>query len=336
VLTYRKVVFTSPWKVEIQRDGIDDTKIPADHVLLRKTYSLISAGTELACLSGNEGWFPLPGVPGYCSVGEIVKKGVAVNDYEVGDKIFCYGNHSEYELIQAAGVFLKVPEGIGERYVPFVRMATIAATAVRTSNIEFGDFVAVTGQGLVGNIAGQLARLQGAFTIVLDICQKRLELAKKCGADYIINPATSDAKTEISKITGGRMVSTLIDATGSPAVVAANLDIIAQNGEMILLGSPRGEYRSDLTPVLNKCHLAPFNIAFKGAHEWKYPVNELPFVKHSLERNSKIMFQLIGSGRLRMEALLSRVLKPEHCQEAYDQLRNCKDDSMGIVFDWTK
>jgi 2-desacetyl-2-hydroxyethyl bacteriochlorophyllide A dehydrogenase len=336
MLTYNKVVFTSPWKVELLKDSIDETRIPADHVLFKKTYSLISTGTEMACLSGGEGWFPLPGVPGYCCVGEIVSKGAAVEEYEVGDKIFCYGNHSEYEIIKEGGIFLKVPENIEEKYVPFIRMATIAATAVRASNIEFGDYVAITGQGLVGNIAGQLAKLQGAFTIALDICEKRLELAKKCGADHIINPATCDVRTEITKITGGRMVSTLIEATGSPAVAVANLDIIAQNGEMILLGSPRGEYMSNLTPVLDKCHLAPFNITFKGAHEWKYPVNEVPFVKHSLERNSKIMFQLIKSGRLHLDALLTQVLRPEACQEAYDKLRSFKDDYMGIVFDWTK
>jgi 2-desacetyl-2-hydroxyethyl bacteriochlorophyllide A dehydrogenase len=336
MLTYDKVVFASPWKVELQKKSLDETRIPADHVLLKKTYSLISTGTELACLSGGEGWFPLPGVPGYCCVGEIIKKGATVKNCEIGDKIFCYGNHSEYELIKQEGIFLKVPEGIEEKYVPFVRMATVAATSIRTSNIEFGDYVAISGQGLVGNIAGPLARLQGAFTIVMDICGKRLDLAKKCGADYVINPATCDAKAEIAKITNGKMVSTLIDATGSPAVAVANLDMIAQNGEMILLGSPRGEYRSDLTPVLNKCHLAPFNITFKGAHEWKYPVNEAPFVKHSLERNTKIIFQLIRSGRIHLDILLTQIMKPAACQDAYDKLRNFKDDYMGIVFDWTK
>ena len=334
MLEYDKIVFTSPWKAELLKDSIDDDNIPTGCVLLKKTYSLISPGTELACLSGTESWFPLPGVPGYCCVGEIVKKGAAVEEYEVGNRIFYYGSHSEYEVVKAEGIFLKVPEGIDEKIIPFVRMATIAATAVRVSDIELGDYVAVTGQGLVGNMAAQLAKAQGAVTIAVDICEKRLDTARKCGTDYILNPLSCNVRDEIAGITEGRMVSTLIEATGSPAVLPENLNIIAKNGEMILLGSPRGEYVDNLTPILNKCHLAPFNITLKGAHEWIYPVNREAFVKHSLERNSRIMFELIKRSRLCIEPLLTEVMKPASCQDAYDKLRNLREDYMGIVIDW--
>ncbi|MHB8061984.1 MAG: zinc-dependent alcohol dehydrogenase [Ruminiclostridium sp.] len=334
MLEYKKVVFTKPWEVQLQKDSIDDKAIPSGNVLLKKTYSLISTGTELACLSGGESWFPLPGVMGYCCIGEIVAKASDVTNYDIGDKIFCYGSHTEYEIIPTTGIFLKVPKGINSKYIPFVRMATIAATSVRTSNIEFGDYVLVTGQGLVGNMAAQLAKLQGGIVIAVDICQNRLDLSKKCGIDYTLNSKESNVKEEIKKITSGKMVSTCIEATGSPAVEAANLELIAQNGELILLGSPRANYSVNLTDVLNHCHLAAYNVTFKGAHEWKYPVNEDTFVKHSLERNSKIMFELIKTDRICIDGLITEILKPENCQLAYDNLKNKKDDYMGILFDW--
>ncbi|HEY5586214.1 MAG TPA: zinc-binding alcohol dehydrogenase [Ruminiclostridium sp.] len=334
MLHYKKVVFTKPWEVELQKDNIDDKNIPSGNVMLKKIYSLISTGTELACLSGGESWFPLPGVMGYCCIGEIVAKASDVVDYDIGDKIFCYGSHTEYEIIPTTGIFLKVPEGIDSKYIPFVRMATIAATSVRTSNIEFGDYVLVTGQGLVGNMAAQLAKIQGGIVIAVDICQNRLDISKGCGIDYTLNSKECDIKEEIKKITGGKMVSTCIEATGLPSVEAANLELIAQNGEIIFLGSPRANYSVNLTDVLNHCHLAAFNVTFKGAHEWKFPVNEDSFVKHSLERNSKIMFEFFKTGRICLEGLVTEVVKPESCKAAYDSLRNKKDDYMGIIFDW--
>ncbi len=334
MLEYRKVVFVKPWEVELQKDMIDDRNIPSGHVLLKKQYTLISTGTELACLSGGESWFPLPGVMGYCCIGEIVNKAGDVNDYDIGDKIFCYGSHTEYEILPAKGIFLKVPEGLEARYVPLVRMATVAATSVRTSNIEFGDYVLVTGQGLVGNMAAQLAKIQGGIVIAADICQKRLDISKKCGIDYTVNSRECDLEEEIRRITSGKMVSTCIEATGLPSIAAADLSLIAKNGEIIFLGSPRANYSVNLTEVLNHCHLADFNVTFKGAHEWKYPVNEDSFVKHSLERNSKIMFEFFKNGRISLESLITETVKPEKCIEAYDNLRNKKDDYMGIVFDW--
>lgn len=331
---YRKVVFVKPWEVQLQEDRMDDRNIPSGHVLLRKIYSLISTGTELACLSGNESWFPLPGVMGYCCIGEIAAKADDVANFDIGDKIFCYGSHTEYEILPTTGIFLKVPDGIDDKCVPLVRMATIAATAVRTSNIEFGDYVLVTGQGLVGNMAAQLANIQGGFVIAADICQKRLDISKRCGIDYTLNSGQCDIAEEIKKITSGKMVSTCIEATGSPSVAAGSLGLIARNGEIILLGSPRASYNVNLTDVLNHCHLAAYNVTFKGAHEWKYPVNEDSFVKHSLERNSKIMFELFKTGRICLEGLITEVVKPETCQAAYDNLRNNKDEYMGIMFDW--
>ncbi len=335
MLEYKKVVFAGPWRVELQKDTVDEQNIPAGHVLLKKLYSLISTGTELACLSGGESWFPLPGVMGYCCIGEIVNKAPDVSDYEIGDKIFCYGSHTEYEILPVTGIFLKVPEGMDDRYVPLVRMATIAATSVRTSNIEFGDYVLVTGQGLVGNMAAQLAKIQGGIVIAADVCQKRLDISEKCGIDYTVNSKECDLEEEVKRITSGKMVSTCIEATGLPAVGASNLKLLAQNGEIIFLGSPRAPHNVNLTEVLNHCHLAAFNVTFKGAHEWKYPVNEDAFVKHSLERNSKIMFNFIKNGRINVSGLVTEIIKPEKCMEAYDNLRNKKDDYMGIVFDWT-
>ncbi|MDR0639845.1 MAG: zinc-binding alcohol dehydrogenase [Spirochaetaceae bacterium] len=336
MLDNKKIVFEKPWEARLRREAFDDGTVPAGEALLRKIYSLVSTGTELACLSGNEGWFPLPGVPGYSCVGEVVKTGTGVKDFVPGDRVFCYGNHSLYELAPVSGIFLRVPQEIDSRWVPFVRMASIAATAVRASNIEWGDYVAVTGQGLVGNMAMQLAKLQGAQVIAVDIADSRLRVSEKCGADLVINSSKEKVAEKIKSFTNGDMVSTLIEATGVPPSAEKAVEWIGQNGEMIFLGSPRGKYETDVTPFLNKIHLAGFNVTLKGAHEWRYPVAKTPFVKHSLERNSALIMALIRRKKLVLEPLLTEIADPDNCFNVYTHLKNKKETCMGILFDWTK
>ncbi len=334
----KRIVFTGPGQIEIQHENIDLTPQHEYEVVVKTHYSLISAGTELACLSGSETWFKFPSTPGYTSVGEVVSAGQSVTHVAIGDVVYGWGGHAAYnriDLRQPSALCLKVPDGISENLVPFARMATIAMTSLRISDIELGDYVAVVGMGLVGNLAAQLARLQGAFVIGVDLSEKRLARAAECGASSTLQMNGTDSATRIRALTDGRGVSTLIEATGIPSVVPDVLPFVSKYGEMILLGSPRGQFETNLTPILNYVHLDPLGcITFKGAHEWRYPVHKDPFVKHSIERNSQIALNLIKSGSLKIQPVLTHILRPEEAVKAYQGLKEQKDDYVGVVFDW--
>ncbi|TVX97395.1 zinc-dependent alcohol dehydrogenase [Cohnella terricola] len=332
----KEIVFTAPWEVEVREAALSPKALAAHEVLVKKKYTLISPGTELACLSGNEKWFRMPGVPGYAAVSEVVETGNGVTDFAKGDLVFHYGDHSAYQVVSAEGVFLKVPPGIPLQWVPFTRMATVAFTSVRVSDIELGDHVVVTGLGLIGNMASQLAKLQGATVFGIDFSEHRLQMAAKTGLDAGFSAGSEDVHDQIKQLTNGEGVSALIEATGVPKAVVDNLPLLARYGELILLGSPRGEYQTNVTEVLNYVHLINYgSLTFKGAHEWRYPVARDPFVKHSLVRNSQIVFDLMANKKLQIEPLISHVLKPEEAPTAYEGLKNDKERYHGVVFDWS-
>ena len=172
------VLFTGPDRVEVGQ--IDSDFLPlGDHDVLAQThYSLISAGTELACLSGVEAWFSFPATPGYASVGEVVAAGAKVTAVAAGDIVYSMGGHCQYQRIDTANpraLCVKVPVGMDLSQAVFTRMVCVAFTALRISTIELGDYVAVTGLGLVGNFAAQLAGLQGGRVIGLDLSERRVE-----------------------------------------------------------------------------------------------------------------------------------------------------------------
>ena len=333
----RKIVFAAPQTVEVQQEQVVTDGLGDDELLVESLYSAVSAGTELACLSGTEAWFPFPRVPGYAAVGRVVALGNAVTGLREGEVVLHYGGHQSYNRRTLGDFLVPVPEGIDLQVAPMTRLASVAFTSIRVSSIEAGDFVAVAGLGPVGNLAAQLAQIQGGRVIGVDVSAGRIELARKCGIAQTIDASREDAAERIREITGGEGVETVIDATGSPRAIVAEMRWVAKRGELILLGSPRGEVQGDLTELLSGVHLWPRGcVTLKGAHEWRYPVMHDPNAKHSLERNSRVAWWLQQTGKLQMDKLITHVVSPADAAAAYEGLRTRKDEYLGVVFDWSE
>lgn len=337
-MKYQSVLFTGANSIELGELEGDFFPLGAYDVLARTQVSLISAGTELACLSGVEAWFGFPGTPGYASVSEVVAVGAAVRGISEGDLVYGMGGHRQYQLYDTCNpraLCVKVPPGLDAAQAVFTRMICVSFTALRISSIELGDYVAVTGLGLVGNFAAQLAQLQGGNVIGLDLSARRAQLARDCGIRHALQLDPATVADDIAAITGAAEVTTLIEATGNPRALPGALPWVGRYGEVILLGTPRGAFQSDVTELLSQVHLdGNGSLSFKGAHEWRYPVQRDAFVKHSILRNAELALDYISSGALQVAPLHTHTLPPARAAEAYAGLRDKKDDYIGVVFDW--
>ncbi len=337
-MKYRKLLVPEIGKVILVEEEWNEKISGPRDVIIRNHFSHISAGSELPAIDGLESWFNIPGTPGYTAVGEVLEIGEAVDHVMPGDLVYTYGPHAELFRIDSGdrwhGACVKLPEGIRADHAAFTHMAGIAMTAIRNSNIELGDDVAVTGMGAIGILAAQLAQLQGARVIATDPEPSRRELARQCGIMPVLDPMLPDMRDQIMSMTNEKGVSTLIDASGMSNVIVQSIDFVTLYGEVILLGTPRSPYETNLTSVLQHFHLLPHCLTMKGALEFIYPTHQVEFSKHSIERNAAIILSLIESGRLLIGPIHSHTMKPSDAQIAYDGLRNNKDEFMGVVFDW--
>ena len=333
----REVTFKEPWTVELTEIQIDTENLTPSDIVVETEATIVSAGTELAILSGNEGWARLPFTPGYGSVGRVLAVGSGVTEFAVGDRVFSYAKHASVTTIPTRLV-LPVPEGLDPKKAVLARMAQVSFTSVRISDVELGDIVAVQGLGLVGNLAAQLMALSGATVIGIDISESRLATARACGLEHVINATEQDPVARVREISGGAMCQTVVEATGIPDQVVAACRLAGKPAEVILLGSPRGELHADAMELLNSVHLwAQNSVTLKGAHEWRYPAYQDPegFAKHSLARNIGIAFDLMMKGRLHTDELITHTVSPARCADVYENLRNRNEDYFGVVFDWT-
>ncbi len=137
------------------------------------------------------------------------------------------------------------------------------------------------------------------------------------------------------ELTKGEGCEVTVEAIGNPATIETCCQITKRLGEVILLGSPRGEYDTNITEILNYVHLWPRGcLTFKGAHEWRFPIHQMEGSKHSIERNTQIALQLISERRLKVRELITHVVKPERIKEAYEGLLHKKDEYLGVIVDW--
>jgi len=331
----KRITFQKPWVVAFDDDALGVKEaFPKADVIIRTARSIVSAGTELAVLSGNEGWAPLPYTPGYGSVGTVVEDRRPGGKSE-GKLVFTYGTHTEYAA--SSVVTVEVPEGLAPEKAVFARMGAVSMTALRVSDVELGDRVAVFGAGVVGNLAAQMCALSGGRVICIDTSRARLEAARRsAGADVLVSD--EHVVERLKELTGGAGCTTVIEATGVPAVAGVAARCVANQGELILLGSPRGALQADMTGFLNLVHLCPTVVTVKGAHEWRYPVlpSESGYPKHSIQRNVEIILGLLARGRLNVDALMTHHVPPRAAPEMYRGLRERGDEYLGVVFDWSR
>jgi 2-desacetyl-2-hydroxyethyl bacteriochlorophyllide A dehydrogenase len=330
----KTIVMTRAYNAELHDTEVD-TKLGEKDILFEANYSIISPGTE-AAIYRDQFWSTLPATPGYGSVGKVIDQGTSVDGLAVGDAIFCYNRHHKHSIGQADRVNCKIGDLDPKRAV-FTRMAAVAMTAVRVSPPEIGDWAVVQGLGLVGQFAAQLYQLGGARVIAIDPSPSRRAIAEKCGVENLVDPGAENVAEQVKALTEGEGAAVVVEATGVPALAHTATTFAGPRGEVVLLGSPRGEHQTDLTTFLDQVHLWGNGcVTLKGAHEWRYPIPISPDYKHSIQRNCEIILELIREGKLVVDPMITDVASPEDCQQMYQGLKDEPDDHLGVLFDWSK
>ncbi len=328
-----EVCFEAPGQVRF-RQASELPKPDWGHYMMETECSVVSSGTEQAILRGIEAWAPLPYVPGYGSVGRILECGSGATAFKPGDRVFTHGQHAS--ISPTRNIVVPVPHGLDSAVAAMARLASVALTALRVSDAEYGDHVAVLGLGVIGNFAAQLFAGGGCDVIAVDPSERRRQVARECGLQTVLHPDEA-TREMIERLTGGERCAAVVDVSGLSAVIEKAPALCRPLGELIMLGSPRDPHQTNLTPFLQASHDMS-GVTIKGAHEWRLPPQASPNFRwlHSIERNSLQMLDHISRGKLVVAPLLTHCIEPERAAEAYDGLKTKPDEWLGVVFDWRK
>ncbi|MCC6177655.1 MAG: zinc-binding alcohol dehydrogenase [Chloroflexi bacterium] len=326
-----------PLAMELESVQVADTPPPGMLLVEAKT-TAISAGTEIANFRGittyrsasTPDWSADPYVPGYSVAGVVRAVGEGVTGFKPGDRVCGMGPHASASIVDAAR-FVPIPDEVTFDHAAMTTLVCIVMNAVRLARVELGDRVAVVGAGLIGQFALQLARLNGGRpTLSVDPIAARRELARTCGATAAVDPTTPDATEQIERLTGGREFDVVFEATGSPLAFNPALKLVRFEGRMILLGSTRGLVEQ-FDPY-SDVHLKGATLI--GAHMRTHPEVVTPNNRWTLDNNRRLGLELIRTGDLQVEPLISHRISGEEGPHMFERLAENRESFFGVLLNW--
>lgn len=253
------------------------------------------AGPEGVLMKVEDRGVKFPLTPGHEIAGTIESVGEDVEGFSTGEKVLVYpwigdgicpacrvgeenlcdkprslgvyqdGGYAEYVLVPNYRHLVNI-EGQDPASVASLSCSGLTAySAVKNSGAKPAESLVIVGAGGLGLMGMQLAKAITNTTItVLDLDDKRLEEAKKLGADHVVNSKTNDPVKEVKDLTDGLGADVVIDFVNASKTVETDINMLRKRGRLVLVGLFGGSVQLNLA-------LMPLR-AFKiiGSYTGKY------------------------------------------------------------------
>jgi 2-desacetyl-2-hydroxyethyl bacteriochlorophyllide A dehydrogenase len=337
------VRFNSPRVAEVVADV---ERTPAvDEVLIRTLYSGISAGTELTAYRGsnpymNKRWddesrlfvdgdtsisYPVDGW-GYEEVGEVIALGPDAAGVAIGDVVWGTWGHRSHTLKKAAWAAGRILDpAVDPRVGIFSQIGAIALNLVLDADIHIGETVAVFGLGVPGQLAAQLARLNGGRVIAVDNLPARRQLALDLGADIALDPADGGVAERIRDLTDGRGADVCLEVSGNYRALHEAVRAVAYSSRVCVAGFMQGDgvglrlgeefHHNRVALVCSQIS----GVAPGVQHRWNY------------DRLAHTAIQLAGDKRLHVTELITHTVPMSEAAEAFKMLDERPEEALQVV-----
>jgi alcohol dehydrogenase len=345
--TMRALVFRGPNQIAIESVPIPRPAV--GEAVIRITLTTI-CGTDIHILKGE--YKVRPGlVIGHEPVGVIHELGEGMTGYRVGDRVLvgaitpcgqcgdCLSGHwsqcggpiggwkfgntihgaqAEFLLVPHAQANLaKIPDELTDEQV--VLLADIASTgisAAESADLRIGDTAAVFAQGPIGLCATAGARLKGAGLIIgVESDPVRAAMARRMGADIVLNFKECDVVAEIRRLTGGRGADVAIEALGTQDTFESALRALKAGGTLSSLGVYSGKLSVPIEPFA------------AGLGDHKIVTTLCPGGKERMRR----LMEMVLHKRLDLTSLITHRFKLEQITDAYELFAEHRDGVLKVA-----
>ena len=224
-----------------------------------------------------------------------------------------HGAFAEYVAVPS-WIVSKISDEFSFVHAALLEPASIGTHAANRAPISNDDTVVVIGAGTIGLFILQAARLRGAAKVIaVDINEFRLDLAKKLGADKLINPLKSNLSEAVLQETEGKGANVTLEAVGYAKTFADAVSITRMGGHVVAVGNLEKKAEFDLQQLIAKEHT--FTGSYASSGEFRDCI------------------ELVASGKIKVEPLISDVLPLEEGPDAFDRLLKAEENLLKIVLE---
>ncbi len=217
------------------------------------------------------------------------------------------GGFAEYCYVVPGTGILKLPEELSDEEATPINCGVATMVCVtEATQIQMGDVVAIQGLGLLGLYGCAMTKTRGARLVIgLDAVADRLEVAKKCGADVVIdvsNREEEDIVAQVRELAPPDGVDAVIEVCGAPAVVTAGIGMLRVGGRYTLAGlvNPEAHVTVDANLFVKKW------ITLRGIHN-----------HHPRQLIQALDFVVANRGRFPFKDIVDSKFKLDDLDEAF-------------------
>ncbi len=338
----RQAVMVSPGIIEFNEVPKPES-LGANEVML-KIERIGICGSDIHVFHGEHPATPYPVIQGHEYAATVHAVGSDVKGVKPGMKATAWPQlvcgkcgpclRGQYNVCQELKVEGFQAPGVAQDYfvVPEHRLITIpdtmsmdqgalveptavgAHSTSRTTGIE-GKNVVVSGAGTIGNLVAQFAKARGANKVLItDISDYRLEIARECGIEGVLNVAETPFEEGVKSFFGKEGFQVGLEAAGVQSSLDALMANVEKGGDIVILGV----YSKNPT----------VNMYILGEHELNV-FGSMMYRKEDYEE----AVRMIDSGKIRTAPLVSKHFNFESYMEAYSYIEEQGDKTMKVMID---
>jgi predicted dehydrogenase/threonine dehydrogenase-like Zn-dependent dehydrogenase len=344
--------------------NLPDTSIKAGFVKINVLYSTISVGTEMSSVKGTarsifqramddpkkalqildilksqglkNAISKVTGAKekllamGYSISGIVVEVGEGVSDFAVGDEVSAGGSgfavHATFVVVPK-NLVVKVPGGLDLKAASTATVGSIALHGVRRADVRLGEYAVVVGTGLLGLLVLQILKASGVKVACTDVNPKRLELAKKLGADLIVNALDEDPVNAVQNWSRGHGADAVLfmAATDKDEPLSQAFRMCRRKGRVVLVGvsgmniNRNDIYRDEIDFLISSSY-GPGR--YDDNYELKGQDYPYAYVRWTENRNIAAYLDLLNEGKINLDVLSPKVYTIDDAEQAYKQIEN--------------
>lgn len=323
-------------KVELTEDVVDPCKDFTENTIAGRTlYTLISTGTEINGMYLNVFDWDYPVAMGYAAVFLVEYVGEQVKGFKVGDRVFCSGNHTSYQMVDyreavKLGREMAAAEGL------FARMAGISLATLSVTAIHPPEIVMITGLGCVGIMALQYYRQCGYQVIGIEPNEERRRLIREVCHGKIYSEVPLEREDYKGK------VGLVLECSGNEQAVLDGCRMVRPGGEISVIGVPWKPCSGILAQeILNRIFYGFVKIYSGWEHQ--LPLREYayhPVLKtvdyRGMSGIANYAFALQGLEEKKVNVRGLYEIRPyTEAQRVYDEIYAKKSKAISTIFQWS-